>query len=169
MISALIPAPYRWLALALLVAAACAVAWFKGAGHVQDQWDLDVARQERDAERLATRRAAATVQVVTRYVDRVRIVRDTTTATLAEVPRYVTPPDDDRCTVNAGFVRLHNAAAEGRLPDPAGPADAHPAGLALSAVAGTVIDNYGRCRENTEQLIGLQAWIRAMAGAADEK
>lgn len=162
---ALIPAPYRWLAMALLVAAACAAAWFKGAAHVQDQWDLDVARQERDAERLATRRATATVQVVTQYIDRVRIVRDTTTATLSEVPRYVTPPDDDRCAVNAGFVRLHNAAAEGRLPDPAGPADASPAGIKLSAVAVKVVDNYGRCRENTEQLIGLQNWVRAMAAA----
>lgn len=32
-----------------------------------------------------------------------------------------------------------------------------PAGIALSAIAGTVSDNYVRCHENAEQLIALQA------------
>ncbi len=33
-------------------------------------------------------------------------------------------------------------------------------GLALSAVAATVVSNYQTCHENTEQLKALQDWIR---------
>lgn len=38
-LTALIPAPYRALALALLAAALVGFGWVKGAGHVQDKWD----------------------------------------------------------------------------------------------------------------------------------
>ncbi|MDO9602064.1 MAG: hypothetical protein Q7J02_07100, partial [Rhodocyclaceae bacterium] len=65
-------------------------------------------------------------------------------------------------------VRLHDAAAAGRIPQAAGAADALPAGIALSAAAGTVADNYQRCHENAEQLIALQEWVRAQETAAHE-
>ena len=73
---------------------------------------------------------------------------------------------DAACTINRGFVRLHDAAAAGELPKPAGDADAPAAGLALSAVAGTVAGNYQSCHENAEQLRALQAWVREMAAPA---
>lgn len=162
----LIPAPYRWLAVALLVAAAAGTGWVKGAHQVYDAWDLETAHQQRAAATLAAHRGRATVQVLTRYIDRIKIVTDTTTATLAEVPTHVTPDDDARCTVNRGFVRVHDAAAAGRVPAPAAASDAATAGLALSAVAAGVAGNYGRCRENAEQLIALQDWIQRMGEAA---
>jgi hypothetical protein len=39
-------------------------------------------------------------------------------------------------------------------------ADAPAEGLALSAVAATVVTNYQTCHENAEQLKALQNWIR---------
>jgi hypothetical protein len=69
---------------------------------------------------------------------------------------------DAACTINRGFVRLHDAAAAGELPEPARDADAAAAGIALSAVAGTVAANYQTCHENAEQLRALQAWVREM-------
>ena len=53
-------------------------------------------------------------------------------------------------------MRLHDAAAAGELPEPARDADAAAAGIALSAVAGTVAANYQTCHENAEQLRALQ-------------
>lgn len=49
------------------------------------------------------------------------------------------------------------------LPEPARDADAVAAGIALSAVAGTVAANYQTCHENAEQLRALQAWVSEMA------
>jgi hypothetical protein len=58
--------------------------------------------------------------------------------------------------------RLHDVAAEGRVPEPARDADAAAAGISLSAVAGTVAANYQTCHETAEQLTALQGWVKEM-------
>ena len=158
----LIPRPYRWLAIAALAVALTGLGWVKGAGHVQSQWDAAVHQQTLQIAAVRQRQAEATVQVVTRYVDRVRVVREKGDTIIKEVPIYVPVQADAACTINRGFVRLHDAAAAGELPEPARDADAAAAGIALSAVAGTVAANYQTCHENAEQLRALQEWIGEM-------
>ena len=147
----LIPWSYRLLALVLLAAALLGFGWIKGAEHVQAQWDAAVQQQTLQAAAVRERQAQATVKVVTEYVDRIRVVREKGDTIVKEVPVYVPVQADAACTINRGFVRLHDAAA---------------AGLALSAVAGTVAGNYQSCHENAEQLRALQAWVREMAAPA---
>jgi len=161
----LIPWPYRWLAIVLLAAALIGFGWIKGAGHVQARWDAAVQQQTLHAAAVRERQAQATVKVVTEYVDRVRVVREKGDTIIKEVPVYVPVQADAACTINRGFVRLHDAAAAGELPEPARDVDAAPADLALSAVAGTVAANYQTCHENAEQLRALQAWVGEMASA----
>ena len=161
----LIPWPYRLLALAALAVALIGFGWVKGAGHVQARWDAAVQQQTLQATAIRERQALATVKVVTEYVDRVRVVREKGEAIIKEVPVYVPVQADAACTINRGFVRLHDAAAAGDLPESARDADAAPAGLALSAVAGTVAANYQTCHENAEQLRALQIWASEMVPA----
>ena len=104
--------------------------------------------------------------VVTQYVNRIRIVREQGETIFKEVPVYVPVQADAACTINRGFVRLHDAAAAGELPEPARDADAAAADIALSAVAGTVTANYQTCHENAEQLRALQAWGTETTAAA---
>ncbi|MDI4092128.1 hypothetical protein U5F73_06665 [Stenotrophomonas pavanii] len=165
----LIPWLYRWLAMAALAAALIGVGWIKGASHVQVQWDAAVQQQTQQAATVRERQAQATVKVVTEYVDRVRVVREKGDTIIKEVPVYVPVQADAACTINRGFVRLHDAAAAGDLPEPAGDADAAPAGIALSAVAGTVAANYQTCHENAEQLRALQGWVMEMMVSNHQK
>ena len=158
----LIPWPYRWLAAAALATALIGFGWVKGAGHVQAQWDAAVQQQTLQAAAVRERQAQATVKVVNEYVDRVRIVREKGDTIIKEVPIYVPVQADAACTINRGFVRLHDAAAAGELPKPARDADAAATGLALSAVAGTFSATYQTCHDNAEQLRALQAWVREM-------
>ena len=160
----LIPWPYRLLALAALAVALIGFGWVKGAGHVQARWDAAVQQQTLQATAIRERQALATVKVVTEYVDRVRVVRETGDTIIKEVPVYVPVQTDAACTINRGFVRLHDAAAAGELPEPARDADAAAAGIALSAVAGTVVTNYQICHENAEQLRAMQVWAGEMNG-----
>ena len=160
-----IPWPYRLLALAALGLALVGFGWVKGAGHVQTQWDTAVQQQALQATAVREEQAQATVEVITEYVDRVRVVREKGDTIIKEVPVYVPVQADAVCTINRGFVRLHDAAAAGALPEPARDADAAAAGIALSAVAGTVATNYQTCHETAEQLRALQAWVREMASA----
>jgi hypothetical protein len=158
----LIPWPYRLLVLATLAVALIGFGWVKGAGHVQARWDAAVQEQTLQAAAVREQQAQATVKVVTQYVDRVRFVREKGDAIIKEVPVYVPVQADAACTINRGFVRLHDAAAAGELPEPARDADAAATGIALSAVVGTVAANYQTCHENAEQLRALQAWIVEM-------
>lgn len=158
-----IPSPYRLLALAALGLALVGFGWVKGAGHVQAQWDATVQQQALQATAVREEQAQATVEVITEYVDRVRVVREKGDTIIKEVPVYVPVQADAACTINRGFVRLHDAAAAGELPEPARDADAAAAGIALSAVAGTVATNYQTCHETAEQLRALQRWVREMA------
>ena len=155
-----IPWPYRLLALAALGIALFGFGWLKGARHVQAQWDAATAVQQLAQAQVQTRQAQATVQVVTRYVDRIQIVREKGDTLIQEIPVYVPVQADAACTVHRGFVSLHDGAAAGELPTAPGDPDAPAEGLALSAVAATVVTNYQTCHENAEQLKALQDWIR---------
>ena len=161
-LTALVPLPYRALALALLAAALLGFGWLKGAEHVQDKWDAADVRNSQTTARISVKQAAATVQLVTRYVDRIQKIRVAGATIKKKVPIYVPVETDAACILTRGFVRLHDAAAAGQLPGPAGDPDAAPAGIALSAVADTVADNYERCHENSAQLIALQEWVLEM-------
>jgi hypothetical protein len=160
-----IPWPYRLLAIAALGLTLVGFGWVKGAGHVQAQWDAAVQQQALQATAVREEQAQATVKVVTEYVDRIRVVREKGDTIIKEVPIYVPVQADAACTINRGFVRLHDAAAAGALPEPARDADAAAADIALSAVAGTVANNYQTCHETAEQLTALQTWVREMASA----
>ena len=161
-----IPWPYRLLVLAVLGVALVGFGWIKGASHVQAQWDAAIQQQALQTAAIRERQSQATVKVVTQYVDRVRIVREKGETIIKEVPVYVPVQADAACTINRGFVRLHDAAAAGALPEPARDADAAATGIALSAVAGTVAANYQTCHENAEQLTALQVWVSEMSATS---
>ena len=107
--------------------------------------------------------AALSEKVVIRYVDRVRVVREVGATITKEIPVYVTAQADAACPIPTGFVRVHDAAAQGvPLGEPAGDPDAPAPGVTLSAVADTVAGNYTACHETSEQLTSLQSWLSGL-------
>jgi hypothetical protein len=153
----------RQILLGLLLLAAL-VAYHLVTQHRIDAADARATTAEAAQRDLSGQLAAAkgSERIVTRYVDRVQIVHERGATLVQKVPVYVTAKSDAACSVPAGFVRLHDAAAAaGEVPDRPGAADATPSGLALSAVAGTVVDNYTSCHATAEQLTALQDWVRA--------
>lgn len=92
-------------------------------------------------------------------------IRTVTKILKEEVPVYVTVEADRRCDVSAGFVSLHNQAAAGvpQVPRPAGLVLDTPSGVALSAVADTVVDNYGTAQQYREAALACRAWAREQA------
>ncbi len=138
-----------------------ALGYVNGASVELDRQQVQENAQLRSAFEQGQALGVVRERVVTEYVDRVQVVKEVGRTIIKEVPVYVSAEADRACTVNAGFVRLHDAAAAGVLPPgPAGAADARPAGIALSAVAETVAGNYTACHANTEQLKSLLELVR---------
>ncbi|MCI3205826.1 MULTISPECIES: hypothetical protein [Pandoraea] len=149
-------------ALGALLALVCAVLLFAA-----QQFRLDAAeRRASAAEREATQLkgdlndARENPVVITQYVDRVREVRVKGDTIIQKVPVYVTAEADAACTVPAGFVRLHDAAAANTAPDNPSDSDARPSGVALSAVAATVADNYTAYHELAARFDALRDKLR---------
>lgn len=133
--------------------------WF-GRHYTVLQYEAQIAEQNRQIAELQEQKAKVTVEVVTKYVDRVKVVQSQADAVIREVPVYVTQAADARCVIPVGFVRVHDEAATG-VPVAAGDSNEAASGIALSAVAETIADNYGTCRETAEQLKALQEWVRS--------
>ena len=157
----LLPSWVMWLALAVLVAAATGWGWVKGAASVQAEWNAERAAQTITVLRVKVAQAEVTERVVTRYVDRVRVVREQADTVIREVPIYVPQSCDADGRLPAGWRVLHDAAASGGAADPSTVAHAQP--VAPDTAAATVARNYGTCRETAEQLTALQQWVREQA------
>ncbi|WP_447936952.1 hypothetical protein [Thermomonas fusca] len=154
-------------ALLVLLAAAALVLGAWQIKHRIASAEARAAAAETRANRLQAelQQAQMSERVVTVYVDRVRTVRERGATITREIPIHVTAKADAACPVPAGFVRVHDAAAQGVPLDPAaGDPDAPVPGLALSGVADAVAGNYTTCHETAAQLSALQAWVRGLQG-----
>ena len=154
-------------AVALLVAAVWGYGFACGTRHVEQRDELAAAKasEARDAE--VSRLAKVRERIVYQYIPQVRTIEANAREIIREVPKYVTVEADRACTVPVGFRVLHDAAAAGKsLSESAAGANDAASGVALSAVAGTVADNYGTCNATRAQLIALQEWVRESSGGA---
>lgn len=152
--------PLALLLAALLIAALAVIGWQR-----HHSADLTSRLADAQAKQFAAQFEASAVRldvkVITHYVDRVRVIHDTTQTLQREIPTYVTPATDRAFPLPWGFVRLHDAAASGVSALPAaGLADATASDVAASTAASVIVSNYGRCHETAAQLSALQDWIR---------
>jgi hypothetical protein len=160
---------YGLAGLALIGALLFGLGWMARGDHEQGQ--ATQAELDRLSKAFEQGQALGTVRdnVVTEYVDRVQVIKERGATIIKEVPVYVSAKADAACTVNAGFVRVHDLAAAARplpAPDPAGDADAAPSGVALSTVAATTAENYTRCNVNAERLTKLQSLLQQYQAVA---
>lgn len=152
--------PYRWLLLGALIAA-LTLGYFAWADHIGDKREATVraayAKQARAAD---DARAAIAVPIAAKQIVVQEKIRTVTKTLIEKVNVYVKA---DACPLPGGYGVLHNAAADGVVPDPARLIDAAP--VAVDIAAETIVKNYGICHENSARLTGLQDWVRAQQGA----
>lgn len=101
----------------------------------------------------------ASVQTVTKYIDRVQIVKEKGDTIIKKVPIYVTKKDDTNCVINAGFVQLWNDANEMRISDAATTSNEAASPVVLTDVAAQHATEARIAHQTEEQLISLQNWI----------
>jgi hypothetical protein len=143
--------PIATLLAALLIAALAVIVWQRR--QTADlTWRLADAQAKQFAAQFEASIARLDVKIVTRYVDRVRVIHDTTQSLQREIPSYVTPATDRAFPLPVGFVRLHDAAATGVLPGPAGATDASASDVTASQAASVIAANYGTCLAIRAQL-----------------
>ena len=131
-----------------------------GGVRVQAKWDAANKDAEIVAAHVEAKQAAVTTQVVTEYVDRIKVVRQRGADVVKEVTKYV---PSDSCPLPGGFRLLHDAAARGV---PLGPGVTDARAVPAQDAAATVTSNYSTCLEMRTQLIALQGWVAKQAEAS---
>jgi hypothetical protein len=146
--------------MVLFAVALIGFGWVKGASQVHAEWDAAISKQTIQVAQVKQHQAEITTEVVTKYVDKIKLVHDQGETIIKEVSHYV---PSDTCILPAGFRLLHDAAASGELPDATRSADAQP--VTAQDVASTIASNYQQSREIATQLESLQEWVRRQSSA----
>ena len=130
---------------------------------------IEIVKKDLQISQLTTKAAEVTIQVVTKYVDKVRVVEKIKTE-YVNVEKVITPDIDRKYgNVPYGLVRLFNSAAIARIPDTPSPFDATPSTVGLTALTANVTSNYLICKDTENQLTSLQEWVKEQQALINTK
>ena len=112
-----------------------------------------VIEAQRHSIETGVKQAEVSDKIVTKYVDRVKIVKKNV---VKEVKVYV--KDDANIMLSPNFRLFHDSSANNEIPS----RTSNPDGKAVTVedLANTIAGNYGNCHENSATLISLQDWVR---------
>jgi hypothetical protein len=162
LLSLVVPA---WARAALLAAAGASL-FFLGVLHgttTEGQKHLDyLAAQARQTAVVVAKQVQIVHEVEVQYRDRIRTIYATGEKNVDAVPQLVTAADNQQCTINAGFVRLYDAAWAGSVAAPAAESDREPAAVSLADVAATDAENAASCHAWREQALGLRDFYQRL-------
>lgn len=162
---ALFAGPYAVLArlgvIVVLIVAAGIAGWIKGNAHGTQKLIDYQGAQAIESLKLIARQGAATERVRIKYMERIKVIDGVATTTEKEVIKYVeSKPLALACALDNRWLRLHDAAAAGALPQPAAGDDATAGGVTAAAVLPTITWNYAAAHRNAARLEALQGWVR---------
>lgn len=126
----------------------------------QKEYLAEVEKFKQEVARIEKESKEATEKVITKYKEKIVVVKEKGDVIIQKVPEYITKESDAKCDVPTGFVVLHDSASKNEIPDTSSSTNAESSGVALSSVATTVVGNYTTCHEVREQLKSLQEWVK---------
>jgi len=110
---------------------------------------------KKEIEILQAKQEEITQKIVEHYIIQTQVIKETN----EKILNQVNTKDDHMCTLPESFVRLHDSAAQGTVPDTSTGVDGTASGIALSEAERTIIENYGQYQQVAEQLKALQEWV----------
>jgi hypothetical protein len=106
-------------------------------------------------ERIKKLLETSTDRIITKYVDRVQLIKEKEYVYLSKIDELVPV----QFNLSNGWVFAHDSFVQDRDAPAAGIADASPSEFTDVDGLKTVIGNYAICKQNSEQLKSLQDWI----------
>lgn len=164
-----LPAPAKWAAAAALLAAVYGFGRLQEARRGADAMSDYIGKQAAQGVRIIERQAKTVTVTETKYRDRIQKIYLQGATIENNIPTYIQPADVDRFAVNAGFIRVLDAAWSGAAAGPAADSDREPAGVPLDEVAAVEAHNATSCRAWREQAIGWRDFYAGQQVAINGK
>ena len=150
---------YIGLGVAGVIIVSIVMAFFQGKDHERKIWQLKLNEANLVIAELEGRQPVINEVIVTQYVDKIRYI-DRVKIQEKVIREYVPAEADQNCTINNGFVTIHNAATVPQEPPILTQKDQEASDVKLSQVATVVVDNYTKYHQVKAQLESLQQWIK---------
>ena len=143
--------------------------YFKREGYEEAMaaWMIEKDKLEVKLKQMEDKSSIVTTEVVTKYVDRVKVIKEKAKEIYVEVPKIITIEDDSKCIINNGFVRLWNETNTGEynpVSETASGIDGETSEVRLSDVASQHITEMTHCKVAEERLNSLQDWLTSQCG-----
>lgn len=158
-----IPLPYKIAAAVFLLITAFGIGYMKGSSRADVIIAEAGAKASEQIAELERKNSEISNTVVTKYVDKVRIVKEREYVYLGQAQNNV----PGQFNLSAGWLYLHDFGAKGSDADSTRASDATASAIRDNQALGVVLRNYSSCRETSSQLEALQQWIRDMKTEVD--
>ncbi len=148
-------AAVRTLAVVLIVAGA----FLEGNLYGTKGYMARVADLQEQIKQAESKSAEVNTVIQTKFIDRVRVVRENTNDNIRIVENVVTQYDNS-CSLSNAAISVHDSASQNVVAPSSGPAVEGTSNVKASDLIRTVTENYSTYYEVREQLLGWQQWYR---------
>lgn len=90
--------------------------FMEGAISNEAYWEAKVKDLQVQLAKKETKSSEKTVEIVTKYVDRVKVVKEKSDVIIKEIPKYITKEVDAGCSIPNDIRMLHNSASRNEVP-----------------------------------------------------
>lgn len=150
---------YAYIAKPISALVVVASVFVLGTIYSQKAYNAEIERF-RERVRVAEENSQKTnIEIQTRVVERVKVVKETTNANIQYIDRVVTKYDN-LCTLSNAVISVHNSASQNEVSRSTGSSIEGTSNVKVSDLIRTVTENYGTYYEVREQLLGWQQWYR---------
>lgn len=160
----IIPLPVKLAFGAMIVVGAFGFGYMKGNSHAEAELQAFAAKSAQQVAELEKKNTEISNKVVTQYVDRVNTIKEKEYVYLDKAKNNVPAQHD----MSNGWVYTHDISATNGDADSTRASDASTSGIKDNQALLTIVSNYSRCLQNSEQLINLQKWINDNQRAIEE-
>lgn len=150
----------RWVTNFIGILFFCAGVFIHGGLWTQREYLIQLEEAKQQIAKIESQSKQITEKVVVQYRDKIVTIREQGETIVKEIPKYITVESDAKCDVPNGFVVLHDATAQTKVPPAPSSTDGDASGVKISEVGRTVSQNYTTCNQVREQLKSLQEWVR---------
>jgi len=130
--------------------------WFEGSISNNDAWLAKVKEMEIKVAKAEAQSSEANVKIVTKIIEKEKIIKETTNENIQAVTKYVT----DECKLSNVAVSLHDSSSRNEVPSSTINTIRGTSEIKTAELLTTVIENYGTYYEVVNKLKGWQEWYK---------
>ena len=130
--------------------------WFEGGISTNDSWLAKVKEMEIKVAKAEAQSSEANVKIVTKIIEKEKIIKETTNENIQAVTKYVT----DECKLSNVAVSLHDSSSRNEVPSSTIDTIRGTSEIKTAELLTTVIENYGTYYEVVNKLKGWQEWYK---------